>query len=63
MAPSLARADADAEPESDTALLEPVVRALFSEIEGLSDYRATDALPPIYVVPQHVIEAQICDTP
>jgi len=63
MTPSFAQPDAESEPESDTQLLEPVVRALFAQIERLSDYRATQALPPIYVVPQHVIEAQVCDAP
>jgi hypothetical protein len=51
------------EPESDTPFLEPVVRALFAQIERLSDHRAPQALPPITFVPQHVIEAQVCDTP
>jgi hypothetical protein len=63
MTASLAQPDAGSEPESDTQVLEPVVRELFGHIERLSDYRATQALPPIYVVPQHVIEAQVCDTP
>jgi hypothetical protein len=61
--PSLADPDAEARPESDTQSLEPVLRALFGQIERLSDYRMTGALPPVYVVPQHVIEAKVCDVP
>jgi hypothetical protein len=60
---ALAQPHAESEPESDTQLLEPVVRELFGQIERLSDYRATPTLPPIYVVPQHLIEAKVCDEP
>jgi hypothetical protein len=54
---------ADAEAESRGQLPESEIRALFAEIERLSDYRATGSLPPVYVVPQHAIEAKVCDLP
>ncbi|HTT36126.1 MAG TPA: DUF6647 family protein [Burkholderiales bacterium] len=43
--------------------LEPVIRALFAAIEMLSDYRAPDALPPVFQLPQPALEAKICDEP
>jgi hypothetical protein len=63
MAPALAWADAEGHPESGAQLPEPVIRGLLDEIEQLSDYRATGSLPPVYVVPQHAIEAKVCDLP
>jgi hypothetical protein len=60
---SPARSDAESGPESDTPLLEPVLRELIGEIERLSDYRGTQVLPPIYVVPQHALEEKVCDEP
>jgi hypothetical protein len=54
---------ADAERESRGQLPEPEIWALLAEIERLSDYRATGSLPPVYVVPQHAIEAKVCDLP
>ena len=43
--------------------LETVVRQLFATIETLSDYRAPRDLPAIFQVPQHVLEAKVCDQP
>ena len=43
--------------------LETAVRQLFATIETLSDYRAPRDLPPIFQVPQHVLEAKVCDQP
>ena len=60
---SLPLAWADAEPESYARLPEPVIRALLAEIERLSDYRAPGSLPPVYVVPQHAVEAKVCELP
>jgi hypothetical protein len=54
---------ADPPPESDTGLLEHVLDALFGDIERLSGYRRPAALPAIYIVPQHVIEAKVCEEP
>jgi hypothetical protein len=54
---------ADPATESDTALLEPVLDALFTDIERLSTYRRPAALPAIFLVPQHVIEARVCEEP
>jgi uncharacterized protein DUF6647 len=43
--------------------LEAVVRQLFATIETLSDYRAPRDLPPVFQVPQHLLEAKVCDQP
>lgn len=51
------------EPVSETQALEPVIRSLFGTIETLSDYRAPEALPPVFEMPQFLIEAKVCDAP
>ena len=43
--------------------LETVTRQLLAAIETLSDYRAPGDLPPVFQVPQHVLEAKVCDQP
>ena len=43
--------------------LETVTRQLLVAIETLSDYRAPGDLPPVFQVPQHVLEAKVCDQP
>jgi hypothetical protein len=43
--------------------LETVTRQLLATIETLSDYRAPGDLPPVFQVPQHVLEAKVCDQP
>lgn len=43
--------------------LAPLIRSLLAAIETLSDYRAPDALPPLFQVPQHLLEAKVCDEP
>src|SRR5262249_36114854 len=48
---------------SATEDLAPVVRMLLAAIEKLSDYSATTASPPIYLLPQYRIEQMICDAP
>ena len=48
---------------SVTQELEPLLRTLLATIATLSDYRVPDTLPPVFEVPQHVLEAKICDTP
>jgi hypothetical protein len=55
-----AQADQSGSPESDD--FEPVVTELFAAIEALSDYRAREH-PRVFQVPQHVIEAKVCDLP
>jgi hypothetical protein len=42
--------------------LDQVVTELFGAIESLSDYRARE-YPPVFQVPQHVIEAKVCELP
>jgi hypothetical protein len=42
--------------------LEQVVTELFVAIQALSDYRARGR-PPVFQVPQHVLEAKVCDLP
>lgn len=39
------------------------MRSLFGAIEMLSDYRAPEALPPVFQLPQHRLEAKVCDEP
>jgi len=46
-----------------TAELEPTIRALLRAIETLSDYQAPADLPPVFQLPQHLIEAKVCDEP
>lgn len=48
---------------SQDAELESVIRLLLAVIETLSDYRAIQASPPVFQVPQHLIETKVCDTP
>jgi len=56
-----ALADVDALPATED--LAPVIRELLAAIEALSDYRATDAWPAIFLAPQYRIEQKVCDTP
>jgi hypothetical protein len=48
---------------SVTPELEPVVRALLHTIETLSDYKAPEALPPVFQLRQNLIEAKVCEEP
>jgi hypothetical protein len=43
--------------------LESTIRLLFRAIETLSGYPAPESLPRVFQVPQHRIEARICDQP
>jgi hypothetical protein len=43
--------------------LESLVRQLMRTIERLSDYRAASEPPPVFQVPQHVLEAKVCAQP
>ncbi|HTS51889.1 MAG TPA: DUF6647 family protein [Burkholderiales bacterium] len=61
--PASAQVAAPAEPFSATDELEPVLRSLFAAISLLSDYQAPETLPPVFQVPQPLIEAKICDDP
>ena len=61
--PALAQVPMPLEPVSATQDLEPVLRSLFLTIAMLSDYPAPEALPPVFQVPQLVIEAKVCDEP
>jgi hypothetical protein len=54
---------ADAEPLVITGDVAPVMHQLFQAIESLSDYRAGEALPPVYQLPQYRIEERVCDEP
>ena len=40
-----------------------VAYELIETIAALSDYRVTTELPPIFEVPQHVLEEKVCDQP
>jgi hypothetical protein len=60
---AVAQMDTRSDPISETQDLELVIRSLFGTIEALSDYRAPDALPPVFEMPQLLIEAKVCDTP
>jgi hypothetical protein len=62
-APALAQAAAPAEPVSISQDLEPLIRSLFSTIETLSEYRAPGTLPPVFALPQALLEAKVCDEP
>jgi len=55
-----AQADPLDSPEADD--LDRLVTELFASIEALSEYRAR-GYPPVFQVPQHVIEAKVCDLP
>lgn len=52
-------ADQSGSPPDD---LDRIVTELFGAIEALSDYRARGR-PPVFQVPQHVIEAKVCELP
>jgi hypothetical protein len=43
--------------------LGPLLRELLLAIEALSDYTPPAVLPPVFEVPQHALEARICDEP
>ena len=62
-APALAQVSAPAVPVSITQDLEPVIRSLFATIETLSEYRAPETLPPVFALPQVLLEAKVCDQP
>jgi hypothetical protein len=49
--------------QSGAADLESLVRQLMRTIERLSDYRAVSEPPPVFQVPQHVLEAKVCALP
>ena len=61
--PALAQVSAPGEPLSASRDLEPVLRSLFATISSLSDYGPPDTLPPVFQVPQLLIEARVCDEP
>jgi hypothetical protein len=42
---------------------ESLVRELMHTIERLSNYRTASVPPPVFQVPQHVLEAKVCDRP
>jgi len=54
---------ARSQPMSETQDLEFIIRSLFDAIATLSDYRALDNLPPVFEMPQLLIEAKVCDAP
>ena len=58
-AQTLARSDTP----SDVGDLESLTRLLLENIQALSDYRSSGALPPIFQLPQHAIELKVCDEP
>ena len=62
-APALGQAAGPAEPVSITQDLEPLIRSLFATIETLSEYRAPETLPPVFALPQVLLEAKVCDQP
>jgi hypothetical protein len=43
--------------------LDTLIRQLFGTIETLSDYRAPRDLPLVFQVPQHELEARVCERP
>jgi hypothetical protein len=43
--------------------LAPVMGELFDAIESASDYRAGGTLPPVFQLPQHLLEERVCDEP
>ena len=43
--------------------LDTLIRQLFEIIETLSDYRAPRELPLVFQVPQHELEAKVCEQP
>jgi hypothetical protein len=58
-----AQAAAPPDTSSDVGDLESVARVLLENIQALSEYRSNVALPAIFQVPQHAIEAKVCDEP
>lgn len=46
-----------------TAELEPTIRTLLHTIETLSDYQAPGDSPPVFQLPQPLLEARVCDEP
>jgi hypothetical protein len=48
---------------SVSAELEPTIRALLRTIESISDYRAPQALPPVYQLRQSLLETKVCEEP
>jgi len=46
-----------------TPELELVVRTLLHTIQTLSDYQAPEAVPPVFQLPQNLIEAKVCEEP
>jgi hypothetical protein len=61
---TLSAQDATApEAVSVTAELEPTIRSLLHAIETLSDYRASEGLPPVFQLRQNLIEAKVCEDP
>jgi hypothetical protein len=61
--PAFAQSVSVSAPESVTDDLAPLLRSLFASIEALSDYRAPLELPPVFELPQTLIEAKVCDQP
>src|SRR3954469_2826661 len=43
--------------------VEEVAKQLIEIIAVLGDYRVTNQLPPIFEVPQHMLEEKVCDQP
>ena len=61
--PARAQVPERADPSLAADDLAPLIRSLFATIEMLSDYRAPVATPPVFRLPQHLLEAKICDEP
>jgi hypothetical protein len=61
--PSFAQAAAPPDTSSGAGDLESIAQLLLENIQSLSEYRSNVDLPPIFQVPQHVIEAKVCDEP
>jgi hypothetical protein len=61
--PASAQSASVSAPESVTDDLAPLLRSLFASIETLSEYRVPAALPPVFELPQTLIEAKVCDQP
>src|SRR5262245_1027613 len=58
-----AQSSARAKAVLQDAELGSLIRLLLEDIETLSEYRANAISPPVFLVPQRVIEAKVCDTP
>jgi len=61
--PALGQTLAQAAAPPATEDLAPIVRTLLTAIAALSDYRSTEPLPSIFLVPQYRIEQKVCDAP